>query len=213
MNHYRFSISWSRVLPDGDISSVNEAGIAYYNKLINRILENGMQPMVTMYHYDLPQELQKFGGLTNSIFIGYFESFANLLFDRFGDRVKTWITFNEPYDFCLDGYGAGAVAPMVLANGVGEYLCGSNVLKAHATVYHLYKKRYAEWFHGKVGITLSSRFFYSETNNTDDVNRAMQFNVRNRTFSFACDSNRETYFYSWDGLRTPYSARRAIIHR
>lgn len=213
MNHYRFSISWSRVLPDGDISSVNEAGIAYYNKLINRILENGMQPMVTMYHYDLPQELQKFGGLTNSIFIGYFESYANLLFDRFGDRVKTWITFNEPSHICLDGYGAGAVAPMVVANGVGEYLCGSNVLKAHATVYHLYKKRYAEWFHGKVGITLSSRFFYSETNNTDDVNRAMQFNVRNRTFSFACDSNRETYFYSWDGLRTPYSARRAIIHR
>lgn len=183
MNHYRFSIAWSRVLPDGDISSVNEAGIAYYNELINKVLAYGIEPMVTMYHYDLPQALQKFGGLTNNIFIAYFESYANLLFDRFGDRVKTWITFNEPSDFCVDGYGTGVVAPMVVANGVGEYLCGSNVLKAHAAAYRLYKKRYGERFNGKIGITLSSRFYYSETNNTDDVNRAMNFMViENKNF-------------------------------
>lgn len=180
MNHYRFSIAWSRVLSDGDISSVNEAGIDYYNRLINKILEYDLVPMVTMYHYDLPQDLQKFGGLTNSIFIGYFEAYANLLFERFGDRIKYWITFNEPADFCLDGYSAGVVAPMVVAHGIGEYLCGNNVLKAHATAYRLYRKRYAERFNGKIGITLSSRFYYSDTNNTDDVNRALQFNVSKR---------------------------------
>lgn len=178
MNFYRFSISWSRVLPDGDISSVNEAGIKYYNKLINKILEYGLEPVVTMYHYDLPQELQKYGGLTNSIVISYFESYANLLFERFGDRVKRWITFNEPSSFCLQGYGSGSAAPMVQASGIGEYLCGNNVLKSHATAYRLYKKRYADLFHGKVGITLNSLFFYSDTNNTDDVNRAMAFEVR-----------------------------------
>lgn len=87
MNFYRFSIGWARVLPDGDVSTVNEAGIAYYNKLIDRLLENGIEPMVTMYHYDLPQALQRFGGLTNSLFVGYFEAYADLLFNRFGDRV------------------------------------------------------------------------------------------------------------------------------
>lgn len=87
MKFYRFSIGWSRVLPNGDVSNINEVGIEYYNKLIDKLLENGIEPMVTMYHYDLPHDLQKFGGLTNSIFISYFEAYANLLFSRFGDRV------------------------------------------------------------------------------------------------------------------------------
>lgn len=100
MNFYRFSIAWSRVLPTGDISKINEKGIEYYNRLIDRLIECDLQPMVTMYHYDLPQSLQAFGGLTNSYFIQAFEAYANLLFDRFGDRVKYWITFNEPADFC-----------------------------------------------------------------------------------------------------------------
>lgn len=95
MDFYRFSIGWSRVLPDGDISSANEAGINYYNKLIDRLLENGIQPMVTMYHYDMPQNLQTFGGLTNQIFISYFEAYANLLFSWFGDRV-TFVRILRP---------------------------------------------------------------------------------------------------------------------
>lgn len=88
MHFYRFSIGWSRVLPDGDVSNINEAGIKYYNQLIDQLLENGIEPMITMYHYDLPHELQKFGGLTNPVFISFFEAYANLLFDRFGDRVN-----------------------------------------------------------------------------------------------------------------------------
>lgn len=177
MNHYRFSIAWSRVLPDGDISSVNEAGIEYYNKLINTILEYGIEPVATMYHYDLPQDLQKFGGLTNSIIVHHFEAYANLLFERFGDRVKRWITFNEPSVFCLQGYGEGSSAPLVIANGVGEYLCANNVLKSHAATYRLYKRKFADKFNGKVGITLCSKFYYSETNRTEDVNRALAFEV------------------------------------
>lgn len=89
MKLYRFSIGWSRVLPDGDVSNINEAGMSYYEKLITRLLENDIQPMITMYHYDMPQNLHKFGGLTNSIFISYFEAYAKLLFDRFGDRVRS----------------------------------------------------------------------------------------------------------------------------
>lgn len=177
MNFYRFSISWARVLPDGDIANVNEAGIAYYDKLINKILEYDIEPVATMYHYDLPHELQKFGGLANSIFISYFESYANLLFQRFGDRVKTWITFNEPTVFCLKGYGLATAPPMVAASGVGEYLCADNVIKAHAVAYRLYKRKYADEYKGKVGITLTSWYYYSDTNNTEDINRAMDFEV------------------------------------
>lgn len=141
------------------------------------MLAYGIQPMATMYHYDLPEELQKFGGLTNDISIEYFASYANLLFSRFGDRIKLWITFNEPANLCLLSYGTGEFAPRIKANGVGEYLCGDIVLKSHATVYHMYRERYAPRFHGKIGITLSSRYFYSPTNCTYDVNRALTFHV------------------------------------
>lgn len=178
MNFYRLSISWSRILPNGDVANINEAGIAYYNKVINKILEYQLEPMVTMYHYDLPQDLQlNFGGWTNSLIISYFEAYANLLFDRFGDRVKYWITFNEPSDFCNNGYNDGFQAPGLNASGISGYLCGQNVLKSHALVYALYKNTFLIRFKGQVGISLSSRFFYSQTNETDVVDRAMQFSV------------------------------------
>lgn len=88
MDFYRFSISWSRILPNGDLSSINGAGIKYYNNLIDKLLESGIEPMVTMYHYDLPLALAKFGGLTNPILIEYFVEYADLLFSLFGDRVR-----------------------------------------------------------------------------------------------------------------------------
>lgn len=88
MQFYRFSISWSRILPNGDISSLNQAGVQYYNRVINTLLENNIEPLVTMYHYDLPQVFAPFGGLTNSIVVDYFEAYADLLFSLFGDRVS-----------------------------------------------------------------------------------------------------------------------------
>lgn len=89
MNFYRFSIAWSRVLPNGDVSSLNQAGVQYYNRLINKLLDHGIEPMVTMYHYDLPQVFAKFGSLSNSILVNYFVEYADLLFTLFGDRVST----------------------------------------------------------------------------------------------------------------------------
>lgn len=88
MTFYRFSISWARVLPDGDVSSLNQAGVDYYNRLINKLLENNIEPMVTMFHWDLPQSFVPIGGLTNSVFVDYFEAYADLLFGLFGDRVR-----------------------------------------------------------------------------------------------------------------------------
>lgn len=177
MNYYRFSISWPRVLPSGDVANVNEAGIEYYNKVINKILEYHLEPMVTMYHWDLPQELQNFGGWANSLIAKYFEAYANLLFDRFGDRVKYWITLNEPSSFC-EAYGDPSNAPGIDAHGVGDYLCAHNALKAHALAYHLYKNTYYSQFKGRIGISLCTEFYFSKSNNTKDVDRALQFEVR-----------------------------------
>lgn len=87
---YRFSISWPRILPDGDISSLNEAGLAYYDRLINELLANGIEPMVTMYHWDLPQRLQDLGGWANRYIIDYFEQYAWALYERYADRVSIY---------------------------------------------------------------------------------------------------------------------------
>lgn len=164
-------------MPTGDIANVNEKGIEYYNKIIDKLLENKIEPFVTIFHYDFPQALQKFGSFTNGVVVDYFKDYANLLFERFGDRVKYWITFNQPRNLCLFGFGTTLAAPGVGLNGIGEYLCSYNVLKSHATAYHLYKEKYYEQQKGKVGISLNTAFYYSDTNDTAVVDRAMQFMV------------------------------------
>lgn len=174
---YRFSISWTRILPNGEITSKNQKGIDYYNMVIDKLLANGIEPMVTMLHYDLPETFVLYGGFTNILLVKYFLDYAKLLFETFGDRVKTWITFNEPYDYCIPGYGAGNYPPMGKASGEADYICMDTTLKAHAETYRLYKTHYAEKQKGKVGITLSSRFYFSKTNNISHVERAMQFSV------------------------------------
>lgn len=94
-------------------------------------------------------------------------------------QVKVWITHNEPYDFCVEGYGTGSTGPLVYATGVGEYLCAHHVLLSHAAAYQLYKERYRSQQRGKIGITLSGRYYYPATNVTpyDTVERALLFQV------------------------------------
>ncbi|XP_063243403.1 myrosinase 1-like [Bacillus rossius redtenbacheri] len=170
-NYYRFSIAWPRILPKGDLSVINQAGIDYYNNLINELLANGIFPVVTIFHWDLPQYLQDLGGMMNSIIVDYFEDYARLLFTHFGDRVKWWITFNEPYTI-LYGYRSQCFAPGLLVCGVGEYLVIHNLLKAHARAYHLYDDEFRSTQKGKIGMALGTTMADPKTQSPADIEAA-----------------------------------------
>jgi beta-glucosidase len=106
----RFSISWSRVLPNGT-GQINQKGIDYYNRVIDECMKNGVDPWVTCFHWDLPQALQDKGGWTNRAILGWFEEYVGLCAKNFGDRVKNWMVFNEPMAFTALGYLIGMHAP------------------------------------------------------------------------------------------------------
>ena len=108
--NYRFSISWSRILPHG-IGAVNNKGIDFYNRVIDFCLELGIEPWITLYHWDLPQELQQKGGWTNREVIHWFSYFVSCCIKNFGDRVKHWMVLNEPMVFAGAGYFLGVHAP------------------------------------------------------------------------------------------------------
>ncbi len=107
---YRFSISWSRIFPFG-AGAVNEAGLQFYDHIIDALLARGIEPMVTLYHWDLPQSLQDQGGWSNREIIHAFRDYAKVCFDRFSNRVSKWITHNEPFVFVMFGHRQGVMAP------------------------------------------------------------------------------------------------------
>jgi len=113
-NHYRFSISWPRLFPDGQARkvegqwNVNQKGADYYNMVIDTLLENDITPMATLYHWDLPYALhEKYGGWLDYRSQDDFAAYAEYCFETFGDRVKNWITINEPWVNCVSGYRLG----------------------------------------------------------------------------------------------------------
>lgn len=107
---FRFSISWSRILPDGT-GKINKEGINFYNKVIDECLQLGLTPFVTLYHWDLPLELEKKGGWTNYLIIKWFSRFVTVCAEAFGSKVKNWIILNEPFGFTALGYMLGRHAP------------------------------------------------------------------------------------------------------
>ncbi|MEG0295107.1 MAG: glycoside hydrolase family 1 protein [Clostridium sp.] len=149
LESYRFSISWARIIPDGD-GEVNEKGIEFYNNLIDECLKYGIVPFVTLYHWDLPNNLEEAGGWTNKRLIDAFAKYSEVCFRAFGDRVKHWITFNESIVFCQLGYLEGAHPPGIVNDPKKYFQATHNVSVAHAKAVKIYKelKQY-----GEIGIT------------------------------------------------------------
>ncbi|XP_047989531.1 myrosinase 1-like [Leguminivora glycinivorella] len=182
LDAYRFSLSWSRLLPSAFTNQINQAAVDFYNNYINEMLKYNIQPMVTLYHWDLPQSLQDLGGFANPLITEWFEDYARLAYELFGDRVKDWITFNEPKEVCYQGYGATTMAPQLNAAGVGDYLCAKHLLIAHAKAYHAYNNDFRPSQGGLCGITVAISSFEPLTDSDQDeaaaeMNRQAQWGI------------------------------------
>ncbi|OIW10259.1 hypothetical protein TanjilG_28010 [Lupinus angustifolius] len=182
---YRFSISWTRIFPNGS-GEINLAGVDHYNKLIDALLAKGIEPYVTIYHWDLPQALDdKYDGWLGTEIIKDFANYAETCFQKFGDRVKHWITFNEPHTFATQGYDVGLQAPgrcsILLhlfcrkGNSATEpYLVGHNVLLSHAAVADIYRKKYKKIQGGSLGIAFDVMWYEPATNTQNDNDAAQR---------------------------------------
>jgi beta-glucosidase len=127
---YRFSLSWARILPDG-IGRVNEEGLKFYDNLINELVKYEITPYVTLFHWDYPYELYKKGGWLNSESSKWFEDYTKVVVDRYSDRVKYWMTINEPQCFIGLGHSEGRHAPGLKLSFDQVLLAAHNCLLAH----------------------------------------------------------------------------------
>lgn len=164
---YRFSISWSRVIPLGGRNDpVNDKGLQYYVDLVDELLANDIQPMVTLFHWDLPQGLHdRYGGLMNKEeYVQDFVSYSKLMFKTLGSKVKFWITYNEPWCSSVLGYSIGQFAPGHTSDRnkseVGDsstepWQVGHNILIAHGAAVKAYREEFKEKDGGIIGITLN----------------------------------------------------------
>lgn len=147
LSAYRLSISWPRVIPDGD-GRVSEAGLDFYRGLIDNLLEHGITPFVTLFHWDLPARLQARGGFGNREMIDIFRRYAATMVEQLGSRVRHWITVNEPFSFSILGHLVGEQAPGK-RNPWASFRVARNLMLAHAAAYHDIKDRQPE---SQVGI-------------------------------------------------------------
>ncbi|XP_072948370.1 myrosinase 1-like [Epargyreus clarus] len=169
LHFYRFSLSWSRILPSGFPDRISEDGVKYYNNLINGLLAKGIEPVITIFHWDLPQSLQDLGGWTNPMIADWFADYSKVVFSLFGDRVKTWITINEATSICDVSYGLGILAPGVRSLEYGNYICAKNILVAHAKAFRVYDREFRAKFNGKVGITNHFLWMEPETEADEEL--------------------------------------------
>jgi len=175
LNSYRFSIAWSRILPNG-VGETNPAGIQYYKDLISELKEAGIEPAATLYHWDLPQALQEQGGWLNASVADWFEEYARVVFTEFGDEVKMFITLNEPKETSIQGHGTGTMAPGFFGIGDLTYIAAHNQIRAHARAYRLYQSEFATAQGGRVGITLNTNWGEPlEPNNPEHLEASERF--------------------------------------
>ena len=183
INGIRISLSWTRILPEGE-GKVNQAGIDYYNSLIDECIRQGVEPFVTLHHFDTPLKYFQNGHWLNRELIDKFVDYAKICFEAFGDRVKKWATFNEPWSIAQNGYLAGNFPPNETFQIEKAIQIEHNLMVAHARALNLYKRLNLP---GKIGIvhTLEGKVAITDTpenNHARDLDDA----IANRFMLDAC---------------------------
>lgn len=169
---YRFSIAWTRILPNGT-GEVNEKGITFYSNLIDELLKHDIVPLITMYHFDLPYELEKKGGWSNRSTIDAFVTYCEILFERFGDRVKNWLTINEQNMMILHGQAIGTS----ILSQKELYQQNHHMLLAEAKVTNLCHEMIRD---AKIGPAPNISYVYPKTCKPNDIIAAQNCNaIRN----------------------------------
>ncbi|KAI9124234.1 hypothetical protein K1719_005534 [Acacia pycnantha] len=192
LNSYRFSISWARILPKGRFGETNLAGINFYNRLIDALLLKGIEPFVTLTHFDIPQELEDmYGGWLSPQSQEDFAFYAEVCFKWFGDRVKYWTTFNEPNIQVPFGYRTGTFPPSRCSKPFGDciegdsesepFIAAHNIILSHAAAVDIYRTKYQREQKGRIGIVLQTAWFEPISNSTADKRareRALSFTFK-----------------------------------
>jgi beta-glucosidase len=179
INSYRFSIAWSRIFPDGRGTIPNSKGLDFYSRLVDGLLSRGIEPWPTLYHWDLPQALQEQGGWKNRDTVSAFADFAHAVSHRLGDRVKHWITHNEPWCTAFLGHYEGIHAPGEKSLSAALQVC-HHVLLSHGMAIPAIKSNVAD---AKVGIALSLHPLISASDKLQDVNATIRHDgLRNHWF-------------------------------
>lgn len=176
--NFRFSISWPRIMPTG-VHPINQAGIDYYNKIIDSLLASGIEPWITLYHWDLPHELEVKGGWTNRESVSCFKEYVEVCVHYFGDRVKNWMVINEPSVFTGAGYFLGIHAPG--KKGITNYLKAMHhVTLATSAGAKIIRERIPQ---ANIGTTFSCTHIEPATESAKDIEAAKRVDtLLNRTF-------------------------------
>ena len=197
LKNFRLSISWTRVLPTGDPSAPNALGVKFYNDLLDSLLAAGIEPFVTLYHWDLPQSFNDFSNQSTWLDPGIvhkFNAYADFCFKQFGGKVKHWITLNEVFLFAWMGYGKGVHAPGRCSpevspwceqiggggdSGTEPYTVAHHALLAHALAVQTYRHKYQGTQQGKIGMAIVGNYALpwnsSNAQDIEAVNIAVAF--------------------------------------
>jgi beta-glucosidase len=185
---YRFSVSWPRVLPNG-IGASNPKGLDFYSRLIDELGSHGIEPFLTIFHWDYPQALYKKGGWLNRDSADWFAEYTSLLADKFSDRVKVWATQNEPQCFIGLGLLDGAHAPGDKLTAPQYLTAAHNAMRAHAKAVQVLRARAKDAKGTKIGYVLAAQIAQPASEKPEDVEAA-------RTAIFAV-GNRSEWNNAW----------------
>ena len=173
---YRFSLNWTRLLPDG-IGRVNEAGVDFYNRVIDELLANGIEPYITLFHWEYPYELHKKGGWLNAESADWFAEYAAFVTERFSDRVTKYFTLNEPQCFIGLGYLHGTYAPGLKCTNTDLFQMAHNVLCAHGKAVQAMRAHAKQPI--QIGFAPTGQISYPKSESPADIEAA-------RKHLFAC---------------------------